>query len=447
MTAYAASVPHDTFAFGPTHGICTSDGVLMAPVWLVPKDGGRDGVTSHGPSKTYVFYSRDNGATWALSQAASSNSNETDIAELSDGRIYLNSRSTPRKITTSPNGVDSWTSTYADQQLPDPGCCAGLVRVDIPGLPVAHLFSNCASEEARDHVTVRCSFDDCVTWDQSVLLAEFVGGYSDIAVDSKGCVYVLYEVAFGNRMRLARLSFVDEFCSDPLLRVGTTDFPFADEASLAWVSRYNHVEGKLTEEGLLLTATETKNHGVTLDYAGTTKNINISRLRAVSFRVRVNATPEREFVMGTYFQCGRVVSGSTVEKFNSVRLPNDGEWHTVILDLAEMPSLKGMLRTLRLEFFSDTLRCEVGDTVELAGVTFWRDANEAREVLFPGSATTDTDAETDAPGTEAPTQEDTAETEPAKQTGGCKSSADVLLPLLASPACAVCVLARRKKKR
>ena len=209
LSEFAESVPHDCFAFGPTHGISTRDGVLRAPVWLVPEGEGREGDTSHGPSKAYVFYSEDNGETWALSEAASGNSNETDIAQLSDGSIILNSRNTPRKITTSPNGIDGWTASYNDEQLPDPGCCGGLVAVDIDGLPYAHLFSNCASLTDRDHVTVKCSFDDCVTYEKSLMISEYAGGYSDIAVDSRGCVYVLYEIAYGNRMRLARFSFVD----------------------------------------------------------------------------------------------------------------------------------------------------------------------------------------------------------------------------------------------
>ena len=37
LSEFAESVPHDCFAFGPTHGICTREGVLMAPVWLVPE--------------------------------------------------------------------------------------------------------------------------------------------------------------------------------------------------------------------------------------------------------------------------------------------------------------------------------------------------------------------------------------------------------------------------
>ena len=217
MSEYV-DVAHDCFAFGPTHGICTSDGVLMAPVWYVP-DGEGAAVTSHGPSKAAVFYSEDNGKTWKLSEPASNNTNESSLAELSDGSIMMNSRSTPyRKVTTSPNGIDNWTTTYADEQLPDPGCCAGLVSVVLDGKHRGLLFINCAdniSDRARHFVTVKYSRDDGKTWDSSLALTGFdKGGYCDIAVDSEGRVFAIYEVDWGKYVELACFSFADTFGGD-----------------------------------------------------------------------------------------------------------------------------------------------------------------------------------------------------------------------------------------
>ncbi len=379
LSEFAESVPHDCFAFGPTHGISTRDGVLMAPVWLVPEGEGREGDTSHGPSKAYVFYSEDNGETWALSEAASGNSNETDIAQLSDGSIILNSRNTPRKITTSPNGIDGWTASYNDEQLPDPGCCGGLVAVDIDGLPYAHLFSNCASLTDRDHVTVKCSFDDCVTYEKSLMISEYAGGYSDIAVDSRGCVYVLYEIAYGNRMRLARFSFVDEFLEDdPRLTNQTTDFLFNSEQALSTVSNLNHLEAEIYEDALRLTSTDTRRHTLFLNLTGVTRNLNLTDYRAIAFEMRIQAQGDSNFVLGSYFQSGRIY-GSYQEGFARVSVPNDGEWHTVVMELS--PGIQGMLHGMRLELFSDTLRCEIGDTVDLRAVRFFSSVEDANEQL------------------------------------------------------------------
>ncbi|MBR7098427.1 MAG: exo-alpha-sialidase [Clostridia bacterium] len=214
VTKFASAVADfDCFAFGPTHGICTSKGVLMTPVWYVPERAGKD-ITAHGPSKVAVFYSTDNGETWNLSVPASKNTNETDIAELSDGSIMLNSRIAPyRAVSVSQNGIDGWSETLYERALPDPGCCAGMVTADVKGLPRGLLFVNCANSSAREYVTVKCSFDDGKTYPKwTAITGEGVGGYSDIAVDSAGRVFVLYEENWGAKVHLATFSYSDAFC-------------------------------------------------------------------------------------------------------------------------------------------------------------------------------------------------------------------------------------------
>ena len=439
ISKFAESVPHDCFAFGPTHGICTRDGVLMSAVWLVPKGEGRDGDTAHGPSKTYVFYSKDNGATWALSKVASGNSNETDIAELSDGSIILNSRATPRKITTSPNGINNWTTTYSDQQLPDPGCCAGLVAVNLPGLPYAHLFTNCANSSERTNVTLRVSFDDCITWELPLLIDQYNGGYSDVAIDSKGKVYVLFEWAMGNRMRLYTCSFVDEFLSktDSLRRVEQEEFLFNTQEALTLASNFKNVEGSITDGALRLTATQSKKHSFNLDFTSLTKNINLTQNRVMAIRIRVNSKMDRDFVLGAYFQSGRLDSYYK-EKYHKVSVSNDGEWHTVLMNLDE-GGVSGMLSGMRLELYTDTLTCKVGDTVDIASIGFYSDMETAKEAL--GLNVSESDEPTVTEGT--PTQ---SSTDPVEQEAkGCKSAASVLAGLFTAIS-ALPLLKKRRRK-
>lgn len=215
LTGYT-DVAHDCFAFGPTHGICTKEGVLMTAVWYVPQGKGAH-VFSHGPSHAAVFYSEDNGESWKMTDPASKNTNETDIVQLSDGSIMLNSRSgcKYRQVTVSPNGKDQWSETFNELQHPDPGCCAGLAIADVASLPRAVLFSNCESQTDREYVTVKCSFDDGKTYSKKLVLSgEKFGGYSDIYVDDRGCVYVLYEYQAGKNVYLARFSYADVFCSE-----------------------------------------------------------------------------------------------------------------------------------------------------------------------------------------------------------------------------------------
>lgn len=414
ISQFAESVPHDAFAFGPTHGICTSDGRLFAPVWLVPAGTGRDGKdTSHGPSKAYTFYSLDNGETWALSDAASGNSNETDIAELSNGAILLNSRSTPRKITTSPNGIDRWTATYRDEQLPDPGCCGGLVTVNLPGLPYAHLFTNCASlTEDRDHLTLRVSFDDCVTWENPVLISELTGGYSDVAVDSRGCVYVLYEQSFGKRVKLARLSFYDTFCKNLTGLTEKTAFLFDDVADEALIKSAANLSATVANGVLSLASTDTKRNIAVLDFTTQTRLLNLSDFDRLELKLSVNAAGGEPFSLGTGLTVGRVREASGEKMFYST-VPSDGELHTVLLDIG---SVRGMLRSLRLELYSETLSSEIGDCVRIDSIRFLRPSDAAE-----GGSGSSSEAPTEAP-TEAPSAPGTS--------AGCGSALSVC-PMIA----------------
>ena len=45
------------------------------------------------------------------------------------------------------------------------------------------------------------------------------------------------------------------------------------------------------------------------------------------------------------------------------------------------PGTQGMLHGMRLELFSDTLRCEIGDTVDLRAVRFFSSVEDANEQL------------------------------------------------------------------
>lgn len=427
VSEYAASVPHDAFAFGPTHGICTTDGKLMAPVWLVPLETGRDGVdTSHGPSKAYVFYSTDNGETWALSEVASANAGETDIVELSDGRILLNSRAIPRRVTTSPNGIDRWTATYADDQLPDPGCCAGMVTVDLPGLPYAHLFTNCASLTDRDHLTLRVSFDDCVTWEKSVTISELSGGYSDVAVDSQGKIYVLYELSFGKRVRLARLSFYDEFCADKNGLREKTVFDFSDAADRELVKSAANLSAQVSDGVLSLTSTDTRRNIAVLDFTAQTRLLNLSDFERVELRMQVNAAGGEPFSLGFGVTSGRVREYSG-ERMLYTTVPNDGAMHTVLFDVSDV---RGMLRSLRLELYSETLKSEIGDCVKLDSIRFLRAGEKA-------------EGETDAPAAD-PATPGTNAADP--KTGGCGSGLSVLPAMVCLAATGFCLCKRRKKR-
>lgn len=198
------TAPKDLMGFGPGHGLCTEGGRLIVPFWTLTLQG--------NINEVYTLYSDDGGETWHTSEKASANKDETTVAQLSDGRIMLNSRNKPRRITVSADGATGWSESYDDPNLIDPFCMGGMETVRVEGLPHAILFVNCADDKKREKVTVKCSFDDGKTW-RSMLVSEFEGGYADVAVDEKtGKGYVIYETFMGTVTRLATFSFYDEFC-------------------------------------------------------------------------------------------------------------------------------------------------------------------------------------------------------------------------------------------
>lgn len=221
LTEYTESLgfSYNCFAFGPTHGICTSDGILMVPVWLVNAANGST-VTSHGGSSSHVFYSTDNGATWNITQSRIFGSeygvSEMCIAELSNGSILINGRSGMgrRMLADIPNFSKNQLARKVrmHEQLLDPNCCGGMTTVNIEGLPNALLYIGCNDTKVRQNVTVWCSFDNGKTFEKSLALSSAdSGGYCDIAVDSKGKVYAIWEIDYGATVKLTTFSFVKTF--------------------------------------------------------------------------------------------------------------------------------------------------------------------------------------------------------------------------------------------
>ena len=210
---------YNAFAFGPTHGICTRDGVLVCPVWVVERKEGRDPIL-HYPASVHLFFSADNGKTWKISDKIfNCGCGETAIAELSDGAILINGRTGAKNRVQNvcrrfdkEAVVQRWEGEQYVRELIDPSCCAGIVAVDIEGLPYSILFCGCESTTTRENVRVKISTDDGKRYLKSVNLSgEGKGGYCDVAVDSKGKVYAIWEEKCGTLDHLTTFSLADAF--------------------------------------------------------------------------------------------------------------------------------------------------------------------------------------------------------------------------------------------
>jgi len=202
---------HNVFATGPCHGICTRSGMLLVPVWLVPKSAGAEPM-SHHPAVVSTLYSRDNGETWQMGEIIPATGecpdpNETQAAELSDGRIYLNARITRvgyRASTVSADGTGGWSPLMPERTLVDPTCCGSVAAAEYRGRHVL-LAVNCADPAKRVNLVCRASTDDGRTWPYAITVEPGDAGYADIAVRGEE-VYILYEQRHGERDNLAKLT-------------------------------------------------------------------------------------------------------------------------------------------------------------------------------------------------------------------------------------------------
>lgn len=203
---------HNVFAFGPGHAICTSDGTLLVPIWMVLKEASV-AVHEHMPSVISTFYSKDNGVTWQMGEIIPSTEevkspNETVAVELSDGRIMLDIRSFThmRSKSFSENGTDGWSVAVNDEARIDPGCFGSIIRFR-DGERYRLLAVNCNDDAKRRNITLYVSDDNGMTWSIRRTVDAERGGYVDIAADEKrGVIYILYEQNWGKYVFLCRMT-------------------------------------------------------------------------------------------------------------------------------------------------------------------------------------------------------------------------------------------------
>jgi sialidase-1 len=201
---------------GPGHGIQLKSGRLLIPSW---------GDTSPGPVTwrpepnwdkvqfSYVIYSDDHGATWKRGQSLESDmSDECQVVEAADGRVYMNARSRQGKLRRayawSDDGGASWSKVKFDENLPEPSCEGSVLRFTDQehGGKSRVLLSNPAVTTERSHLTVRVSYDECRTWPVSNVLHAGESGYSDLATARDMSILCLYDADHYTKLLLDRFS-------------------------------------------------------------------------------------------------------------------------------------------------------------------------------------------------------------------------------------------------
>lgn len=166
-----------------------------------------------------AIYSDDGGRTWNASMPfPAMGTGEGALAELSDGRIYYNSRRhwapegdivRKRHAAWSDDGGETWHGHSVCAALPDGmrgtdyGCMGGLVRLPVAGRDIL-VFSNLDADggegraRGRKNMTAWVSFDGGQTWPIKRLVFDGPSAYSSLAAGrpgtpSEGWIYLLFE--------------------------------------------------------------------------------------------------------------------------------------------------------------------------------------------------------------------------------------------------------------
>ena len=161
--------------------------------------------TAEGYYGGHTLFSDDGGDTWTVSSLIKPTVNESQMVELSDGRLMMNMRTQGtadtkrpytgyRSISYSSDGGETWTNPVSDDELGDPICQASILRYDKKRI----LFSNpnplvSLKRGPREGMTVKLSSDDGDTWPSGLLIYDGPSAYSSLARLTNGQVGLLYE--------------------------------------------------------------------------------------------------------------------------------------------------------------------------------------------------------------------------------------------------------------
>lgn len=191
-------LPDDTWCHsGPGNGIQMRTGRLVLPASL---------------DESKILYSDDHGDTWCTGTPIGPGE-EAQVFERADGALCANlrnQRGSYRTVACSSDGGQTWGPATLDDELPDAGTQASILRYSnpAPGEPNLILFSN-PGVPYRGELTLRLSYDDGETWPVSRLVYEGAAGYSQLAVPADGSILILFEAGrydLRESITLARVS-------------------------------------------------------------------------------------------------------------------------------------------------------------------------------------------------------------------------------------------------
>lgn len=203
----AYNFPEDwrSYANTPGHAMQFENGKFKGRIFVAANHSNGNPQTNFTDYDAHGFYTDDHGKTFHLGATINvPGSNESTAAELSGGRLMMNSRNQKgdiraRIISISDDGGATWDTTYFDKTLIDPVNEGSLLTIGKNKDKNILAFSNDANTKRRDDLTLRISYNDGATWFKSCLIdkspdnkGDFTA-YSDLVKTGKDKIGILYE--------------------------------------------------------------------------------------------------------------------------------------------------------------------------------------------------------------------------------------------------------------
>jgi sialidase-1 len=167
-----------------------------------------------------LIYSDDSGENWKIGAVDNNlndtvQSNETTIAELSDGRIYVNTRDhlggshlKNRGETYSLDGGLSFEESIVESdKFPSPIVQAALLDWHFKKMSKGSLllFSTPSNPEKRENLILMTSRDESLSWQPFVKVHNGFSAYSDMVQLNRNTLGVLYETDEYKKIQFSQL--------------------------------------------------------------------------------------------------------------------------------------------------------------------------------------------------------------------------------------------------
>jgi sialidase-1 len=200
--------------FGPGGAIQDSGGRLIFPVAKITARTDSQGKRTPGAWTAFALYSDDHGKTWQRGQLAARNTSESQLVELADGSLLMDSRQlrepTRWLLVSRDRGV-TWSPAKTGQ--PVPPIASGIERYSLKsaGGDRDRILWTGPKGPGRQRLVLRTSYDEGKTYTNERVISNDRAAYSDLTILKDKSVGVIWERGGYAFITLSRfnLDFVD----------------------------------------------------------------------------------------------------------------------------------------------------------------------------------------------------------------------------------------------